>query len=66
MEKIYTLKETADLIKTSTRTVLRYIKSGRLKATKIGQWRIKETAICEFLDSSDNLTSQKHGKNHRK
>ncbi|KKR58932.1 MAG: hypothetical protein UY03_C0026G0003 [Parcubacteria group bacterium GW2011_GWA2_47_64] len=54
MEKIYTLQETADLLKVSTRSVLRYIKSGRLKATKIGQWRVGESALDEFLNQSKN------------
>lgn len=54
MEKIYTLQEAADLLKVSTRSVLRYIKSGRLKATKIGQWRVNESALNEFLGQSTN------------
>lgn len=52
MDKIYTLQETADLLKVSTRTVLRYIKDRKLKATKIGQWRIAESALNKFLNPS--------------
>lgn len=62
MEKIYTLQETADLLKVSTRSVLRYIKSGRLKATKIGQWRISESSLNEFMN---HLINQ-HGKPRKK
>lgn len=54
MEKLYTLQETADLLKVSTRTVLRYIKSGKLKATKIGQWRINEISLHDFLNEHQN------------
>jgi excisionase family DNA binding protein len=54
MEKLYTLQETADLLKVSTRTVLRYIKSGKLKATKIGQWRINEISLQNFLSDNQN------------
>ena len=54
MEKLYTLQETADLLKVSTRTVLRYIKSGKLKATKIGQWRINEISLRDFLSDNQN------------
>lgn len=62
MEKIYTLQETADLLKVSTRSVLRYIKSGRLKATKIGQWRVSESVLNEFLGQSIN----QHDKSRKK
>lgn len=62
MEKIYTLQETADLLKVSTRSVLRYIKSGRLKATKIGQWRVSESTLNEFLGQSIN----QHDKSRKK
>jgi len=62
MEKIYTLQETADLLKVSTRSVLRYIKAGRLKATKIGQWRVSESALNEFL----NQPIKKHDKSRKK
>lgn len=62
MEKIYTLQEAADLLKVSTRSILRYIKAGRLKATKIGQWRVSESALNEFLNQSTN----KHDKPRKK
>jgi excisionase family DNA binding protein len=62
MEKIYTLQETADFLKVSKRSVIRYIKSGRLKATKIGQWRISESAITDFLNPYKNP----HDKSNKK
>lgn len=53
MEKLLTLKETAKILRVSERSVMRYLKAGRLKASKLGQWRIKEGDIERFL--KDNL-----------
>lgn len=66
MEKLYTLQETANLLKVSTRTVLRYIKSGKLEAIKIGQWRVSKTAIQNFLDNSKNLTNINNAKHNKR
>jgi len=53
MDKLLTLKETAKILRVSERTIMRYLKAGRLKASKLGQWRIKEGDIERFL--KDNL-----------
>jgi len=53
MDKLLTLKETAKILRVSERSVMRYLKAGRLKASKLGQWRIKEGDIERFL--KDNL-----------
>lgn len=55
--KTYTRKETADALKISERTLDRYIRSGKLKAVKVGNTRaskviITETAINEFLTAN--------------
>ena len=42
MDKLLTIKEVAKILRVSERSVNRYIESGRLRAVKIGQWRIKE------------------------
>ena len=49
MEKLYTLPEVAEILKVSRKTIYRYIKSGKLKATKIGQWRIKQGDLDKLL-----------------
>ena len=49
MDKLYTLQEVATLLKVSRKTIYRYITSGKLKATKIGQWRIKEADLNKLL-----------------
>ena len=50
MEKLYTLPEIAEILKVSRKSIYRYIKSGKLKATKAtGQWRIKQNDLNKLL-----------------
>lgn len=49
MEKLYTLPEVAKILKVSRKTIYRYINSGKLKAAKIGQWRIKQNDLDKLL-----------------
>jgi len=53
-EKLLTLKEVAEILRVSERSVTRYIESGRLKASKIGQWRISEKDLQKFIQESQN------------
>ena len=55
MEKLLTLKETAKILRVSERTIMRYLKSGKLKASKAGQWRIKQSDLDEFLKENLNI-----------
>ncbi len=41
------------------RSVFRYIHTGRLKAAKIGYWRIREQDLKEFIDQSFNTRKKK-------
>ena len=53
MEKpvVYTVKEVADILKVSTRTVKRMIKRGDIKAVKLGGTvRIRREALEEALE----------------
>lgn len=56
-EKLYTLQEIAEILRVSERSVFRYIHGARLKATKIGYWRISGKDLTAFLmsGSSENL-----------
>jgi len=54
MDKLLTIKEVAKILRVSERSVNRYIESGRLRASKIGQWRIKESDLERFLDRNSN------------
>ena len=49
MEKLYTLSEIAEMLRLSRKTIYRYIKSGKLKASKVGQWRIKQGDLDKLL-----------------
>lgn len=49
--KLYTVEEIAGILKVTERTLYNYIKSGVLKAVKIGKyWRIKHADLHNFLD----------------
>ena len=54
IDKLLTIEEVADILRVSTRTIVRYIESGRLKASKIGVWRIKKSDIHLFLEETSN------------
>lgn len=54
-EKLLTTKEVAKHLRVSERSVFRYIHSGKLKATKIGYWRISVNDLEKFLLSNTNV-----------
>lgn len=54
-DKLLTIEEVAEVLRVSTRTVIRYIESGKLKASKIGVWRIKQSDVDVFLENTSNL-----------
>lgn len=66
MEKIYTLGQAARVLKVSTRTMKRYIAAKKLKATNIGQWRISESALKDFLGIPDNTKRKRYGSRKKK
>ncbi len=48
----FTLKEIAERLKVSERTVWRWVHSGALPAIKLGQqWRIRDDDLDEFLEA---------------
>jgi len=54
MDKLLTIEQAADILQVSTRSVRRYISSGDLEATRIGDRlvRIKQTALEAFIDAA--------------
>jgi len=54
MDKLLTLKETAKILRVSERTIMRYLKAGKLEASKVGKWRIKESDLEKFLKENSN------------
>jgi len=55
MEKLMTVPEVARYLRVSKRTLFRYIKSKKLKAYRIGQWRISESNLQKFLKHMSNV-----------
>jgi excisionase family DNA binding protein len=45
-----TVKQTAELLQVHWQTILNYIKSGKLKAVKLGKgYRVTKSALSEFI-----------------
>lgn len=55
IDKLFTIEEVAELLRVSKRTVIRYIETGKLKASKIGFWRVSLKDLREFLENTSNL-----------
>lgn len=58
IDKLLTIEETAEILRVSTRTVIRYIDSGRLKASRLGTWRIKQSDIEKMLEETSNVKNK--------
>jgi excisionase family DNA binding protein len=58
MDKLLTIKEVAKILRVSERSVNRYIEAGRLRASRIGQWRIKESDLEKFLKENSNVKNK--------
>lgn len=49
---LFTVQETAEILRVKERTIYNYIKSGKLDANKIGkEWKISREALQAFIDS---------------
>lgn len=59
IDKLFTIEEVAKILRVSTRSVNRYIETGKLKASKIGVWRIKEADLNAFLEDTSNQQKKK-------
>ena len=57
-EKIYTLREAAEILKTSERTLLRMLDSGRIVGFRHGtQWRFRQTEIDEYIEKQIKIAT---------
>lgn len=54
-DKLLTISEIAKILRVHARTVNRYIESGKLKASKLGVWRIRQSDLNIFLDETSNF-----------
>lgn len=61
-DKFLTIKEVAEILRVSGRSVNRYIEHGRLRASRIGQWRIKQSDLERFLEQHLNVRENKNRK----
>lgn len=53
--KVYTLNEIADLLHVTKRSLYSWIKSGRLKALKVGrEWRVTKESLEAFMAENTN------------
>lgn len=49
--KLYNLQELEGLLEVTSRTLLTYIKQGKLKAVKIGgKWKVSEANLQDFVN----------------
>lgn len=49
--EVYSIEEVAEILKVSQRSVYNYVRSGKLKASKIGKsWRISSAALQTFIE----------------
>jgi len=62
IDKLFTIEETAKILRVSSRSVNRYIESGKLKASKIGSWRITEQDLQGFLEDTSNVIGKSKNK----
>ena len=52
IDTFYTIQQVMSLLQVSDETVYRYIRSGKLRAIRIGGlWRVSREALNEFLDN---------------
>jgi len=50
VKQLYLVREVAEILRLTDRTLYTYIKDGRLKATKIGnRWKITEEDLRDFI-----------------
>ena len=56
MEKMLSIKETAEHLNVSTKTIYNLVEGGQIKASKVGNvWRIHPKDIKDYLDRKEGL-----------
>ena len=57
--KVYRIGEAKKILGVSERSMFRYIHDGKLRATKIGYWRISEADLNKFVTDRTNIRKPK-------
>jgi excisionase family DNA binding protein len=51
VEKVLTVREAATALKVHEKTIIRWIREGRIRATRPGRaWRVPESEVAKLLD----------------
>jgi len=67
LPKFYTPEEVAGILKVNPKTVLRWIREGKLKAVKAGRlWRVREEDLEAFLSPEEEAGGQQGGYGNRR
>jgi excisionase family DNA binding protein len=54
-DNYYSVTDLIDILKVTRRTILNYIKKGKLRAFKLGnQWRVTEEELQKFVNRNSN------------
>lgn len=58
-EHFYTVKQIAQMLNIHPKTIQRYIREGRLRATKIGKsWRVTGHDLSRFTEENNNISKE--------
>jgi excisionase family DNA binding protein len=58
MDKFLTVKDVAQKLSVCQRTIIRLIKQKKLRASKIGNWRIREADIESLINKNANTKNE--------
>lgn len=61
MDKVYTPQQAAEILSISEKTLMNWLRAGKIKGVKVGRlWRILEQDLEEFLRQNriDNKTTE--------
>lgn len=61
-EKFLTLEQVAEILQVSVRSLYRYIDEGKITASKVGYWRIRQSDLEEFIRKNSNTQGKKKKK----
>jgi len=56
--ELLTVREVAQILSVSERSVREFIRTGELRASKVGQWRIPRSAVRSFFEKRSNLVEE--------